>query len=100
LLRIFQRHADCREDPRTVEFDGKNIVRLKSYLCTAGERETDRVKVEFHRLSDIPAGLIIEKRSSKMLTKAIGYPFIIDNEVYRTYADLLKRFGEPRSPRP
>jgi hypothetical protein len=86
--------AACREDPRSTTIDGTNVVRLKSYKCRISEGKADIVAVEFYRLSDAAAGLIMQNRSSKLLKKAIGSPRLIENDVSRTYSDLIEKFGE------
>ncbi len=85
--------ADCIEDPRKVTLDAGNVIQLKSYTCSAGPGQPAQIKVEFHRLSDLPASLLIGKTPSKLLTKTIGSPRIVENEVYKAYADFLKQFG-------
>jgi hypothetical protein len=89
-------NTNCREDPRTVQFDTDNTIRLKSYSCSTGDRESYSIKVEFYRVSDPAAGLIVERRLSEMLTKTIGSPRIIENEILKTYAEWLKHYGEAR----
>src|ERR1700724_443931 len=100
--------ADCSADFRRVEFDtsksgefgapngdrSSQIVPLRSYLCRAGtDPNSPQIRVEFHRLSDGAASALIEKRPSAGLTQIFGSPRIIENDVFKTYADLLRRFG-------
>lgn len=88
--------AECREDPRVVEFDRENIIRLKSYSCTTGAQGENKIAVEFHRIADPAAGLLVEGRSTEMLKKAIGSPLLVKNEVFATYVSLQRRHGEVR----
>src|ERR1700730_18217110 len=70
------------------------IVLLRSYLCRAGaDPDSPQIRVEFHRLSDGSASTFVQKRSSAGLTQVFGSPRIIENDVFKTYADLLRRFG-------
>ncbi|MCC6888564.1 MAG: hypothetical protein IT536_08530 [Hyphomicrobiales bacterium] len=86
--------ADCEEDMRRLELSSDNVVRLRSYNCRAGGGNGEfHLKVEFHRLSDVAAGLVIDRRPSPLLTKALGPVQVVENPVYRAYADLLDRFG-------
>jgi hypothetical protein len=84
--------ADCIENPRTIELAKNNVFRLKSYRCGMGADDV-QVRVEFHRFADLPASLIVGKASSSLLTKTIGSPKVIENDVYKSFADLLNRFG-------
>ena len=109
--------ADCSADFRKVQLgadksggigapDERNaasqIVRLRGYLCGAGtDPNSPQVRVEFHRLSDGAAGVLVQKRSLAGLAQVFGSPRIIENDVFKTYADLLRRFGaapEPQEP--
>jgi hypothetical protein len=83
-------HATCAEDTRRVELDRNNVVRLRSYDCRADEV---RLKVEFHRLSDVAAGLVVARRPSPLLVKTLGSLRIIENSIFKSYMDLLNRFG-------
>lgn len=95
--------AECLQDSRPVNLDGSNAtcgdkpctgVALRTYTCRTSDPNGPAVRVEFDRFSDGAASAIIaRKASSKGLTDAIGSPLLIDNEVSKTYADLLKRFG-------
>jgi hypothetical protein len=86
--------ADCTEDPRKVVLDKDTTVRLKSFLCSSGEGpDKVEVRVEFHRFAEIAASLIVSKASSTSLQKTIGSPKLVENEVFKNYADLLKQFG-------
>jgi hypothetical protein len=91
--------AQCDEDFRRVELDKnvgpeRNVVRLRSYVCRAEARsDSPKITVEFHRLSDLAASLIIAKQSSAILRELIGSPKVIENEVFKTYSDLLQKFG-------
>jgi hypothetical protein len=97
--------ADCLEDSRQVSLDSQNVVRLRSYLCRSGEGPNDaRLKVEFHRFSDIAASMIVAKSYSSLLRRTIGAPKIIENDVFRAYAELIREFGKtdqaPQNPLP
>jgi hypothetical protein len=96
-------YADCSANLREIdlarasdssELGESVIVPLRSYLCRA---ETDpkspQVRVEFHRLSDGAASTLLQKQSSAGLKKVFGTPRIIENDVFKTYTDLLDRFG-------
>ena len=88
--------ANCVEDPRKVTLAAGHVVQLKSYTCSAGDSQAQQIKVEFHRFSDLPASLLIGKTPSNLLTKIIGSPRIIENEVFKAYAELLRQFGWTR----
>jgi hypothetical protein len=91
--------SDCLEDPRTVALDGANVVQLRSYLCRSGQgRDEVQFRAEFHRLSDVAASALVAKRVSQQLSRTLGSPRIVENEVLRTYSDLLQRFGTTIDP--
>lgn len=93
-LAPFPSRADCVEEPRKVSFDAENVVRLKSYKCRSGADTGVAVRVEFHRLSPSAAGLLLAGGASAKLKQTIGSPTLIDNDVWRTYAELTAKFGE------
>jgi hypothetical protein len=93
--------AQCVEDPREVRLgkdaENRNFgLRLRSYLCRAGEGQNDAwIKVEFHRLSSAAAAMVVGKTlPSKYLKATIGSPSVVENDVFKAYVDLLKQFGE------
>jgi hypothetical protein len=88
--------AQCVEDPREVRLDKDNVIRLKSYLCRARQDQNDpQIKVEFHRLSEAAASILIGKQPQPQSFKAVfGNPTIVENEVFKSYAVLLQKFGE------
>jgi hypothetical protein len=83
--------ADCVLDPRSIKLSGDTVVQLRSYTCSDGQ--TPQFKIEFHRFADVPAGLLMAKASSTLLAKTIGSPRLLENEVSKAYADILKQFG-------
>jgi hypothetical protein len=81
--------ADCREDFRKIQVEQE--VLLRSFLCSsAGGAE---IKVEFYRFSDGAMSLLVAKGSSRLLEQTIGRPKVVENELFRVYADLLNRVG-------
>jgi hypothetical protein len=86
--------ADCVQEPRKVSLDAKSRALLKSYKCGVGENAGgSEIRMEFYRLSDTAAGLIVAGGTTKNLRKAIGSPKGIRNEVWEAYANLIERFG-------
>jgi hypothetical protein len=87
--------AQCIDEVRKVKVDkDATVVRLRSYLCKAGEESgAERVKVEFFRLSDSAASLVLGKVTSAGLRKTVGTPKVWENEVFRTFMDLLNKKG-------
>jgi hypothetical protein len=83
-------HAGCTEQARRIDFGGTEVVNLKAFNCSSG---ADTFRVEFHRFAEAPASLIVAKRQTKLMQQAFGSPKVIENEVFRTYADLLQKFG-------
>jgi hypothetical protein len=94
LLASSPAYAECTELPRKVSLGQHNTIVLRSYECGIGRsRDSGRLKVEFHRFSDTAASLIVGNGSSEMLKKTIGSPRLVENEVFKAYAELLQRFG-------
>jgi hypothetical protein len=87
--------GSCIEDAREVKLSEDSSERLKSYLCKTEPNGAPKLRVDFHRLGYSAPGLLIAKQSSPLLEKAIGKPRLVENEVLKTYAEILKRFSEP-----
>ena len=89
-------NAQCVEDPREVKFDQDNVIRLKSYLCRAGQEQNDpQIKVEFHRLSEAAASILVGKQPQPKSFKGVFGNFnVVENDVFKSYAELLQKFGE------
>lgn len=86
--------ADCVAEIRQVVLDKTISVPLKSYRCKTGaDQNAPQIRIEFHRLSDLAASLMISNTSSTMLTKTFGAIKVVENDVSKTYGDLLKQFG-------
>jgi hypothetical protein len=86
--------AQCVDQPRKVTLDKKNVVPLKSYLCTVGTgADAAQFRVEYFRLSDFAVSLMLANTSSVKLQATLGATKLLANDVSRTYADLVKHFG-------
>jgi hypothetical protein len=86
-------NAACVADIRKVVLD-KAAVPLKSYRCSTGTgADAAQVRVEVHRFSDLAASLTIANASSSLLQKTFGKMKVVENDVSRTFAGLLKQFG-------
>ena len=89
--------ADCSAEIRQAALgtgQSRETVPLRSFVCRAGiNPSSPQVRVEFHRLSDGAASTLVQKRSARALTQLLGSPRIVENDVFKTYADLLGRFG-------
>ena len=87
-------NAACVADARNVALDKKTAVPLKSYRCSTGTgADAAQVRVEVHRFSDLAASLTITNASSSLLQKTFGKMKVVENDVSRTFAGLLKQFG-------
>jgi hypothetical protein len=85
--------AQCTEDRRRIEV-GPDVVQLGTYLCRTGRGPSDaQVRVEFDRVSDAVASMIITGYRSDMLSQVIGTPKLISNDVSKAYSELLRQFG-------
>jgi hypothetical protein len=83
--------AQCVDQPRKVTLDKKNVVPLKSYLCTVGTgADAAQFRVEYFRLSDFAVSLMLANASSVKLQATLGATKLLANDVSRTYADLVK----------
>jgi hypothetical protein len=98
--------AECSPDFRTIDLGSSRptqsclpsdvvpSIPLRSYVCRAGtDPNGTQIRVEFHRLSDGAASAFVQKRFPAGLTQIFGSPHVIENDVLKTYADLLRRFG-------
>ena len=86
--------ADCVPETRKVALDKTITVPLKSYRCKIGTGQDIReVRVELDRFSDTAASLITSGGSSALLKKTFGSMSVFENEISKTYRDLLKQFG-------
>jgi hypothetical protein len=86
--------AQCVDQPRNVALDKEKIVALRSYLCSTGTgADAAQFRIEYDRLNDTIVSLLLANGSSTKLPQALGPVKIFSNEVSRTYADLVRRFG-------
>ena len=86
--------ADCVSELRRVVLDKTISVPLKSYRCKTGaDQNAPQVRIEFHRLSDLAASLVISNTSSTLLKKTFGSMKVVENDISKAYGDLLKQFG-------
>src|SRR5262245_28217952 len=97
-----QANAQCKEDPRLIhsgDDPDTGTVRLKSFLCRVEDGQQGRqIRVEFHRLSEVAASMLVSDRASSQVGDVLGSPAIGDNDVKKTYADLLRQFGMALAP--
>jgi len=79
--------ADCVAEIRQVVLDKTISVPLKSYRCKTGaDQNAPQIRIEFHRLSDLAASLMISNTSSTMLTKTFGAIKVVENDVSKPMA--------------
>ena len=90
--------ADCAPEQRKIVLDKGEAVGgesfLKSYRCSLQpqSKNTD-LRVEIYRANEATAGLILAGGSSKKLRLTLGSPKVLNNDVWRFYADLVNAFG-------
>lgn len=85
--------AQCLEDTRGAPSNEAN-VRLKQYLCKVGNEPQPSLQVEFHRLVEPAASLLLTNSSLESLRATFGTPRIVQNAVWRELRDLSNRFGQ------
>lgn len=85
--------AACLADTREINLGGENAVRTAQYVCGYGEDADQKLRVEFHRLSDVAAGAILAGQTPEALKPILGDPRLIKNEAGDAYRSLLDRFG-------
>ena len=73
--------AQCTEDPRVMQLgtaDEPESVRLKSFLCYVGDRQQNlRLKLEFHRLSEVAASMMVAARSNSQRKKLLDRRWLL-----------------------
>jgi hypothetical protein len=84
--------AQCLEDSRAAPSNDAG-VRLKQYLCKVGNEGQPSLQVEFHRLVEPGATLLLTGASLGSLRATFGTPRIVKNAVWRELQDLSSRFG-------
>lgn len=90
-------YAGCVDQPRSVTLAEDNVAPLKGYLCSIGSgADAAQLRVEYYRLNDTVVSLLLTNGSSIKLRQTLGSVKIIGNDVSKTYADLVKRFGVTR----
>lgn len=97
VLADLSAYAACTQQSANVQLSPSEYGRadLKTYLCRADDgANAAQVKVTFVQLGDFPASLLIGKVRSPWLTKLLGNPRIVENEIFQTYAALLRDFGQ------
>ena len=90
--------ADCAPEQRKVVLDKGNAEGgesvLKSYRCSLQPQSKNAdLRVELYRANEATAGLILAGGGSKKLRLTLGSPRVLDNDVWRFYADLVNTFG-------
>ena len=82
--------GNCLQDFRKISTGGHNL-RLRDYYCRSADNKS--VRVRFHRVTDYLANAILDRNLPAELRPLFGSPKLIDNEVYREFQLLMKRFG-------
>jgi hypothetical protein len=81
--------AACVEDFRPVPV-GEQTVEVKSYICRS---ENAHFKVEFHRLTAGAASSVFLRTRTDLVAPTLGAPAVVENEVFATVADIVRRFS-------
>jgi hypothetical protein len=91
-LTILASHAvaGCRQDPREAHL-GQDIAKLKTYSCDSGGGGA--IKVEFYRFANEAAATLASGRSMASMTKIIGKPDFVNNDVFNKFRYMVDRFG-------
>ena len=85
--------AQCLEDTRAAP-SNETGVRLKQYLCKVGNEPQPSLQVEFHRLVEPAASLLLSNAPLGSLRATFGTPRIVQNAVWKELRDLSNRFGQ------
>ena len=82
--------AQCVEDSRPAKI-GEDRVQIRAYACRQG---ASRIRVEFHRFNAASASSLLSGNDMGLLTRAIGAPRLLRNEVAADLTDIFDRFAE------
>src|SRR5262245_40157275 len=86
--------GQCLKDQREIKLDKDNVVRLRDYRCRLDRDPTAALRVQFQRLTDSPAGVLLLGGEAPLFNELYGTRKVLDNEVLREYKALVQRFGE------
>ena len=82
--------ANCLADYRQLDI-GKKSVRLRDFYCRG--RDGTRVRIQFHRMTDLLVNSILSGNPPAVFEKAFGRPRLVENSVYREFKTLMDRFA-------
>lgn len=91
--------ADCLKDARETTIEsasGSHGVRLRQYLCE--KPGVGRVSVQFNRLNDLAATLLLSGRAPTELKREFGSMRFVRNEASSEFTSLLNLYGEMDPP--
>ena len=85
--------GECLKDSRKVELQG-NVLRMRDYFCRI---DGGQVRVQFQRVNDYAMGGIVSNKMPPMLEPIFGNGRWVENDTYREWQTLVKRFGSATS---
>ncbi len=89
--------SQCLVDHREItlgrDIEGNQaVIRLREYVCRL-EGGAPLVKVQFHRLSDVAANVLVTNRLPPALKSIFGQYRLVRNSTLHAYNSLLDQFG-------
>lgn len=86
----------CQSDMREIKVRGDTIVRLRDYLCTSDSDPDVKVRVQFQRLNEMAASVLLAGGQAEQIDEFYGKNRkVLANEVLSEYRSLIRRFGAP-----
>lgn len=85
--------GQCIQDRKDVKLSRDEIVKFNDYLCRSDDGASV-LRVQFQRLSEAAAGVVLAGGSAPWFGRLYGKPKILENEVWREYKTLVDRFGQ------
>jgi hypothetical protein len=76
---------------------GTQTVPVRHFLCGAESQRQPAVKVSFHHLTSGTASVLLDGRSSTVLTKLLGKPKLVRNETSDMFTMLLRDYGRDKT---
>ncbi|MCH9807809.1 MAG: hypothetical protein K0U74_08765 [Alphaproteobacteria bacterium] len=87
--------GQCIKDHTKVPLDGANAIRVKQYVCRSEAAGVEGLLVEFHRLDDLSASMVLFGPMVPQLEAIFGGARIRQNSMFQEYKSLVDNFGIP-----
>ncbi len=85
--------GQCSLDLRDVDLGAGQLVSLRDYNCRSGATGSSKIRVQYHRMTDLAFSSIIDRSAPPGVARIFGSSQIINTEPFTEYKTVMAKYG-------